>query len=412
MKYGLIGEHLGHSFSREIHMKFRDYEYELCEVSPKDFDAFMMKRDFLAINVTIPYKELVVPYLYYIDDKAKEIGAVNTVVNRGGKLYGYNTDFLGMRALLSHAGISLENRKVAVLGTGGTSKTAVAVARDGGALGTVKVSRRRCEDAITYAELYKDFSDVEIIINTTPSGMYPNNYTCPIDLSRLPNLLGVIDAVYNPVRTLLVSEAMRRGIPAKGGLYMLVEQAVRASEYFLDDKAPEGIVDKIYRELKEKKENIVLIGMPASGKSTVGKIIAERLSRELIDTDSEIVKSAGIAIPEIFEKSGEEHFRNLESEVIFEVAKNSGAVIATGGGAVLRCENIYALKENGRVYFIDRPLDKLIPTEDRPLSKTREAIEKRFNERYEIYRSSADVIIDGDGSPYDVAERILGDFCK
>jgi shikimate dehydrogenase len=412
MKYGLIGEHLGHSFSREIHMRFRDYEYELCEVRPSEFDAFMMKRDFLAINVTIPYKELVVPYLYYIDDKAKEIGAVNTVVNNGGKLYGYNTDFLGMRALFSHAGISLENKKVAVLGTGGTSKTAVAVARDGGALGTVKVSRRMSEDAITYAELYKDFSDVEIIINTTPSGMFPNNYDCPIDISRLPKLEGVIDAVYNPVRTLLVSEAMRHGIAAEGGLYMLVEQAVRASEYFLGDKAPDGIVDEIYRELKEKKENIILIGMPSSGKSTVGAIIAEQLSRELIDTDAEIVRSVGVTIPEIFENWGEEHFRNLESEVIFEVAKKSGTVIATGGGAVLRPENIYALKENGRVYFIDRPLDALIPTEDRPLSSTREAIEKRYNERYKIYCSSADVIINGEGSPCEVAERILGEFCK
>ncbi len=412
MKYGLIGEHLGHSFSREIHMRFRDYEYELCEVKPSEFDAFMMRRDFLAINVTIPYKELVVPYLYYIDDKAKEIGAVNTVVNKNGKLYGYNTDFLGMRALFSHAGISLENKKVAVLGTGGTSKTAVAVAKDGGALGTVKVSRRMQEDAITYAELYRDFSDVEIIINTTPSGMYPNNYDCPIDLSRLPKLEGIIDAVYTPVRTLLVSEAMRRGIPSEGGLYMLVEQAVRASEYFLDDKAPEGIVDEIYRELKLKKENIILIGMPASGKSTVGTLIAEKLSRELIDTDTEIIKAAGMPIPEIFEKYGEEHFRNLESEVIFENAKRSGVIIATGGGAVLRPENIYALKENGRVYFLDRAPEKLIPTEDRPLSSTREAIERRYSERYDIYCSSADVRVDGDGTPEEVATEVLGDFCK
>lgn len=412
MKYGLIGEHLGHSFSRIIHTRFRDYDYELCEIAPKELDAFMMRRDFLAINVTIPYKELVIPYLYYIDDKAKEIGAVNTVVNKGGKLYGYNTDFIGMKALISRAGISLEGKKVAVLGTGGTSKTACAVAKDGGALGTVKVSRSIRDDAITYRELYSDYSDVEIIINTTPVGMYPNCYGCPIDLSRLPKVEGVIDAVYNPIRTLLVSEAKRRNINAVGGLYMCVSQAVSASELFLGDSVPEDTAEKIYREISREKENIVLVGMPASGKSTVGRILAERLSRKFVDTDALIEERAGTSIPEIFKRHGEEYFRDLESEVIFDVAKENSLVIATGGGAVLREANIYALGQSGKIYFIDRPLSALIPTEDRPLSSTREAIEKRYSERYGTYSSVCDCKIDADCAPEEVADRILEDFCK
>ena len=411
MNYGCIGEHLKHSFSKEIHNALADYKYDICEIAPENLDAFMEKRDFSAINVTIPYKQAVIKHLYEIDDSAKEIGAVNTIVNRGGRLYGYNTDFFGMRALILHAGIDVSNRKVAILGTGGTSRTANAVAKSLGASRILRVGRAPKAGAITYGELCQEYSDTEIIINTTPVGTFPNIFDAPISLDAFPALIGVIDVVYNPLSTPLILAARERGIPAEGGLYMLVAQAVRASEIFIDTSYPENTLDSVFEKIKRSKENIILIGMPASGKSTVGKIIAERLGREFIDTDALIEERAGISIPEIFAKFGESHFRDLESEAIRELATKNGTVIATGGGAILREENTRALRENGRIYFIDRPLELLMPTEDRPLASSREAIERRFAERYGIYKKTADITVSSVKTPTDTADLIIEDFC-
>ena len=412
MKYGLIGERLGHSYSKVIHEALGEYSYDLCEVKKEDIDAFFERADFSAVNVTIPYKKTVIPHLYYIDEAARLIGAVNTVVNREGKLYGYNTDFSGLVGLTCRLGLDFQGKSVAILGTGGTSHTAKAVAESLGAGEIIIVSRRAGEGVIDYAELYERYTDVDIIINTTPIGMYPDCYSAPVDVSRFTRLSGVIDAIYNPLRTRLVSEARALGITAEGGLYMLVLQAVRAAEIFLDKKLDEKIADRIFNQLTGEKENIVLVGMPSSGKSTVGRIISERLGRELVDTDELIVKNVGRAIPEIFADEGEAKFRDYESEAVKEAAAVGGRIIATGGGAVLRDENIKALSMTGRIFFIDRPKGKLIPTSDRPISQDRAAIEKRYSERYPRYCAVADSHIDGDGSPDDVAERILKEFFK
>jgi shikimate dehydrogenase len=407
MKYGLIGEKLGHSYSKEIHSYLADYEYELCEVAREDISSFMQRGDFKAINVTIPYKQTVIPYLHYIDEGAGAIGAVNTVVNKDGLLYGYNTDFFGLKSLIERIGVSLNGKKVIILGTGGTSKTASAVAHALGAREILRISRSAKENSVSYEELYEKHLDAEYIINTTPSGMYPDIFNTPIDISKFPKLSGVADAVYNPLRTPLVLSAKERNIPAEGGLYMLVAQAVKASEYFIDTKYSSEVISEIYNKISGRKENIVLIGMPASGKSTVGKLVSDITSREFVDTDELIVKRAGMEITEIFSRFGEQHFRELETQIIKEISAKSSLIIATGGGAILRKENNDALKENGRLYFIDRPLEKLIPTASRPLSSDRKAIEKRFNERYGIYRSVCDVHINADTSPEEVAERIL-----
>lgn len=412
MKYGCIGEHLKHSFSKEIHNLLSDYEYEIREIERDRLDDFMTRRDFRAINVTIPYKEAVIPHMHYIDEHAKSIGAVNTVVNHGGLLYGYNTDFYGITMLARHSGVTLKGKKVVILGTGGTSKTALAVAKAQGAKEILRVSRTSKEDAISYEELYKFHTDAEVIINTTPSGMFPSIFDAPIDLDKFSNLAGLLDTIYNPLSTPLVLKARARKIPAEGGLYMLVAQAVRASEIFLDTKYDDGETDRVYSRIVKDKENVVLIGMPASGKSTVGALLAKGLGKALVDTDALIAERTGMPIPEIFEKLGEKAFRDIESEVIAECAAKNGCIIATGGGAILRPENTNALSENGRIYFIDRPLDALIPTPDRPLSSTKEDIVKRYKERYGIYRDSAHVIIDADCDAMSVAEKIEGDFLK
>ncbi len=412
MKYGCIGEHLKHSFSKEIHNLLADYDYEIREIERDCLDSFMEEKDFSAINVTIPYKELVIPHLYFIDEAARQIGAVNTVVNRGGRLYGYNTDFYGMSELIRHAGVSLLNKKVAILGTGGTSKTARAVAASLSCGELLVVSRRQGEGVITYDELYEKHLDTEVIINTTPLGMYPNIFGLAADISKFPRLSGVIDAVYNPLRTPIISEALKRGIAAEGGLYMLVAQAVRASEIFLSKSYPDGVCEKVFDKMLRQKENIVLIGMPASGKTTVGRLISERLGRSIADTDEMIVKNTKIAIPHIFAEYGEKYFRDRETEAVAEAAALTGYIISTGGGAVLREENISALKENGKIYFIDRPLYALVPTSDRPLSSSREDIEKRYHERIDIYIGAADVIIDADCSAEEVARKITEDHLR
>ena len=410
MTYGCIGEHLKHSFSKEIHNLIADYDYSIKEIPKNEVDSFMKAADFTAINVTIPYKETVIPYLDFIDDSAKLIGAVNTIVKKDGKLYGYNTDFFGMSMLANYANISFLGKKVLILGTGGTSKTAYAVAKAEGAAEVIKVSRNKNDDSVLYSEVYEKNADAQIIINTTPVGMFPEIFNVPIDIDRFPNLVGVIDAIYNPLSTPLVLHAKKKNIPAIGGLFMLVAQAVRASEIFLDTKYPEHLINDIYKKIEKEKKNIVLIGMPASGKTTVGRILSQNLSRKLIDSDEEIELSESRSIPKIFEDDGESRFRDIESDIIKKISAIGSAVIATGGGVVLREENINALKENGKVYFIDRPLDMLIPTFDRPTASSKDAITKRYNERYDVYRSAADTIIDANCSKEEVAQAILNDF--
>lgn len=407
MEYGCIGEKLAHSFSKEIHNALTDYQYELKELAKDEIDVFMTKHDFKAINVTIPYKQTVIPYLDFIADEAKEIGAVNTIVNKDGKLYGYNTDFFGMKSLIERTGIVIENKTVAILGGGGTAKTAESVSKSLGAKVIYKVSRSSKENFITYDELYNISDTIDVIINTTPVGMYPNIFESAVEIERFKNLSGVVDAVYNPLRSKLVLDALKRNIKAVGGLYMLVAQAAFAVEFFIDTKIEKDRIESVFNALFKQKENIVLIGMPSSGKSTVGNILAEKLKREFFDSDLLVAENENMTIPDIFESKGEAYFRNVETEAIFTLSKNNSSVIATGGGAVLNKKNIELLKENGKLFFLDRPLEMLITTSDRPLSSNKSDLEKRYNERYNLYKVSADVVIDASGTVEDVINQIM-----
>lgn len=391
MIYGCIGEKLGHSFSREIHARLFDYDYSLLEIPKGELDAFMIKRDFKAINVTIPYKLDVIPHLYEISETAKKIGAVNTIVNRGGKLYGYNTDFSGLCALIKRNGIEVKGKKALVLGSGGTSKTANAVLEHLGAREIYTVSRTERDGFISYETAKTLHNDAEIIVNATPSGMYPNIDASAVEVSDFPALLGVVDAVYNPLRSKLVTDARKKGIKAIGGLYMLVAQGAHAAEKFTGQSVSEEKIEAVYKSLILEKQNIVLVGMPGSGKSTIGKLLARDLGMNFVDSDEEIVKKTGKTIPEIFSEVGERGFRKIESEVISEIAKLSHTVIATGGGAILNENNTRLLSYNGRIYFIDRDLSSIEATSDRPLSSSRADLEKRYNERYGIYCACADV---------------------
>ena len=417
MEYGCIGERLGHSFSAEIHRELADYQYEIREIAPEALDDFMVERPFRGINVTIPYKERVIPHLDEIDGMARAVGAVNTVVNRDGRLCGYNTDVYGMTRLIERIGLQLDGKKVAILGTGGTSRTARAVAKSLGAATVLTVGRAARESVIDYDTLYRTHTDVEILINTTPCGMfpYPNGRdgiaAAAVDVSRFPNLRGVVDAVYNPLRSRLVLDAQKRGIAAEGGLFMLVAQAVRACEIFLGYDLPSNTCERVFQRILREKENLVLIGMPASGKSTVGALLAESSGRSLVDSDDLIVEAAGREISEIFRSDGEIAFRDLESRVIEEqIADKNGLIVATGGGAILREANLDALRRNGWLCFLDRPLEDLLPTSDRPLASTVEAIRKRYEERYERYCAAADCRIDAAGDPESVAAAVRKEF--
>ena len=405
--YGLIGEHLPHSFSKTIHEKIGDYSYELIELRPEELDSYMRRAAFKGINVTIPYKQAVIPYLDEISEQARAIGAVNTVVNRGGKLYGYNTDYFGMKALFGHAGIDPAGKKALILGTGGTSRTAFAVLKDLGASEVYRVSRSGRDGAITYEEAMQDHADAQILVNTTPCGMYPDLDGCPADLSCFPDLAGVIDAVYNPLRTTLVLEAQKRGIPAEGGLYMLVVQAVYAAELFTDRKIDSSVTERIYTEILNSKRNIVLTGMSRAGKTTVGALLAARLGREMMDTDQMIVGREQRAITDIFATEGEAYFRDAESEMIGVLAPQNGLVIATGGGAILRQENVDTLKKNGVIVFLDRPVEQILPTDDRPLANTAAKVTALYEKRYPVYRAACDVRVVNDKSAEEVTEKIL-----
>ena len=410
MQYGCIGEHLTHSFSKEIHSQLQDYAYTLQEIPMGALDAFMKARDFKAINVTIPYKQAVIPHLDWIDPIADQIGAVNTIVNRGGKLYGYNTDFGGLSDLIRRSGIPMEGKKVLIFGTGGTSHTALAVAKHMGAASVWRVSRSEKPGALTYDQVEKNHLDAQVLINTTPRGMFSREAGMAMDPSRFPKLCGVVDAVYNPLRTEFVQKGRSLGVPAAGGLYMLVRQAVLASQIFLDTTYSPALTEEVYARVRADKENIVLTGMPGSGKSTVGKLLAEELGRPFVDVDAAIAEAAGMPPGQIIESQGEAAFRDLETEVIAGLSGRTGCVIATGGGAVLRKENVALLGRNGRLFFLNRPLEQLLPTADRPLSATREAIRQRYEERYDLYVSTADVVIPNGATPQAAAQLIEKEF--
>ena len=412
MQYGLIGEKLSHSFSKEIHESLATYTYELCEIARENLADFLQKREFCAINITIPYKKEVIPYLDEVSAVANELQAVNCIVNKDGKLYGYNTDYFGMRDLILRSKIDLSGKKVLILGTGGTSRTSSLVAKNLGAREIIPVSRSSNEGSITYKEAYEKHVDADVIINTTPIGMYPNCDNSPLDLSKFSSLCAVFDAVYNPLRTKLVIDARANGICAEGGLYMLVSQAVHAVELFIDTKFDDDKTDEIFNKILKEKENIVLIGMPSCGKTTVGEVLADRFSRKLIDLDDEIVKKIGCEISDFFKTHTEKEFRDIETEITKEISKKNGIIIATGGGCVLREENVNALRQNGRLYFLDRDLANLTPTDSRPLATKKEAIEKLYNERYDIYTSMCNCRIDGNLTPEAEAKLIEKEFLE
>ena len=404
-KYGCIGKKLAHSFSKEIHEKLADYAYDLIELAEEEIAPFFEKKDFAAINVTIPYKQTVIPYLDSISEVAERIGAVNTIVNKDGKLCGYNTDYYGMKALIERIGIDLTGKKVLVLGTGGTSKTARVVAVDMGAAEILTVSRRKTDHYITYEEAVQKHADANVIINTTPSGMYPDCESRPIDITEFTQLIGVVDVVYNPLCTNLVLDAKQRGIKAEGGLYMLVMQAVVAVERFLDTTIAKEVADQVFASIYASKENVVLAGMPGSGKSTVGKLLNIE-GFEFVDTDEEIEKRCGCSIKELIQEKGEAHFRALETEVIREVSSMNCRIISTGGGAVLKEENVRALKRNGKLYFLNADLSRLQATDSRPLSDTQEKLARLYTERMSLYTGTADVVVPDLRTPQDEADYI------
>ena len=411
MQFGLIGEKLGHSFSKSIHEQLGQYSYELKELSRAELGNFMCEKAFCGVNVTIPYKQEVMRYLDEIDPVAAKIGAVNTVVNRGGVLKGYNTDFAGLKALVERSGAQLQGRKVLICGSGGTSLTALYAARALGAASVYRLSRSAAHGCISYESAYAEHTDAAVIINTTPVGMYPQTGGSAIDLERFEHLEAVFDVVYNPLRTDLVLAAKQRGLIAQGGLYMLVAQAVYASAYFLDTKCSEERLESVYRSILSARENIVLSGMPGSGKSTVGKLLATELQRPFADTDALVESAAGMPISEIFRQRGEAHFRRLESEAIARLsAQAGGKVIALGGGAVLNPDNVRLLRHNGKIYFLNRSIEDIVPTADRPLALDRQALQQRFEERFDIYCSTADRVIAVSGDAASVVATIGKDY--
>lgn len=411
MKYGLIGEKLGHSFSKEIHEKIADYTYELKEIKKEDLESFILSKEFSALNVTIPYKEMVIPYMDFIDEKALEIKAVNTVVNKCGKLYAYNTDYYGLKALILNNNIDCNNKTVLILGTGGTSKTASVVLKDLNAKKVLFVSRSKNDDnpnVITYNDAL-DIEDVNIIINTTPNGMYPKDEEPIIDITKYKTLEAVVDVVYNPLKTKLIRDALELGIIAVGGLYMLVGQAVYAVERFLDRSFDDitKVIDRVYKDILSKKENIVLIGMPGCGKSTIGKMLSEKLNKELIDSDVEIEKVINSKIKDFLTESNEEEFRDIESNVINNISLLNNKIISTGGGAVKRYSNIKSLKGNGLIIFIDRSIDNIKTDDTRPLSSNVEKLNKLYKERYPLYKKACDYEVSNNGDIHDTVNMII-----
>lgn len=391
LRCGLLGKTLGHSYSPAIHHRLGDYAYDLYEKSPEELEAFLKSGSFDGLNVTIPYKKTVIPYCAQLSETARRIGSVNTLVRRpDGTLYGDNTDAFGFSLMVRRCGAEPAGKKALVLGSGGACVTACDVLRSLGA--EVVVISRSGEN--NYDNLDRH-ADARILVNTTPLGMYPHTGVSPVDLSRFPRCEAVLDVVYNPARTALLLQAEALGIPHAGGLLMLVAQAARSSEQFTGLPIPDEKIDQVRQELARQMENIILIGMPGSGKSTLGRALAEQLGREFVDADDVLVQHAGMSIPDIFARYGEAHFRDLETKTLAELGKRSGLIIATGGGCVTREENYKLLHQNGTIFWLCRRLD-VLPRKGRPLSKNAD-LAAMFTRRAPLYERFADYTLDNDG---------------
>lgn len=407
MKYGLIGEKLGHSFSKDIHERIADYTYDICPLSKEEFTDFMEKKDFTAINVTIPYKKDVIPYLDEMDEGAKAIGAVNTIVNKNGKLIGHNTDFTGFLYMVRKHNVQMEGKKVLVIGNGGASAAIQAVVHHEKARELIVVDIITGNGAISYEECFSNHLDVDIIINTSPIGMYPKIGNAPIDISMFHKCKCVMDVIYNPILTRLCFEAQELDIQRVIGLEMLIAQAKQSVEFFLEKEIDDAIIDEIYQDMLMERCNIVLIGMPSAGKTTIGKMLEERLGKQFVDVDDVIIEKAGMSIPEIFEKSGEEGFRAIETEVAIDLAKKNNLIIATGGGTIKHKVNMDYLRQNGITIFIDRDVDKLISSDpNRPLSKSKEALRQMHAERHPLYVKYAAYIAVNNSAIEETVEEI------
>ncbi len=406
VEYGLIGEKLSHSYSQLIHSRLGSYRYELISLAPDELDPFLKSRAFKGLNVTIPYKKAVIPYCDELSSAARRIGSVNTLLVRGdGTLYGHNTDYDGFLYAAKSAGISFAGKKVLVLGSGGTSLTSRAAAEDSGASSVTTFSR---SGKYNYESIYEE-KDADIIINTTPVGMYPQNGAALIDLSRFPALSGFIDVIYNPLRTALMLQAEKLGILCTSGLPMLVAQAKSAAELFLSNPIGDGETNRIYSSLLGEITNIVLIGMPGSGKTSIGRAVALQLGRSFVDTDELIEERAGMSVSEIFSSFGEAHFRRLEREAVSEAGKEKGLVIAVGGGAVMNEQNRDALRQNGRIYLITRDLERLA-MDNRPLSSSLDALREMKLKREPVYKDLSDRAIENNGVLADAVKSLTEDY--
>ena len=401
MKCGLLGRTLGHSYSPQIHSYLGDYPYTLFEKEPDDVGQFLLNGDFTAINVTIPYKKDVMPYCAELTDYAKKMGAVNTIIRkRDGSLIGHNTDYFGLHYTFKRMGLCLQGKKVLVLGSGGASVTTVIVLKELGA--NVVIISRTGENHYGNLHLHRDAA---VIVNTTPVGMYPNGGVSPVDLDLFPMLEGVLDIIYNPARTKLLQDAAKRNIPCENGLWMLIAQAKEAAEWFTNTKFCDDIIPEIYAKMTKQMENIVLVGMPGSGKSTIGRLLARELNREFVDADAEIEKVAGMPIPEIFAQQGEDAFRKIETQVLARLGQKSSLVIATGGGCVTRAENYFHLHQNGTIYWIQRDISSLA-TDGRPLSQSGK-MEQMYQIRKPLYEQFADSAVSNNGELKDTIAKIL-----
>ena len=409
MDYGLIGSTLGHSYSKVIHEKVSSYTYELLALPTEaEARAFFAAKDFKAINVTIPYKKLVIPYCDEVEGTAAMIGAVNTVVNKNGRLYGYNTDYPGFQYLAQSHRISFKGKNVLILGTGGTHNTVAAVCKNDGAYEILTASRSGRDRGLSYAQA-ADHREIDILINTTPVGMYPETGVCLVNLQDFPRLEAVLDVVYNPFKTELLLQAEKLGIPAFCGFEMLIAQAVFASDKFVDKNISPRVIEETHLLLKKQLSNISLIGMPGCGKSSIGKALAERLGKTYVDLDEKIEENAGMPIPDIFAQYGEEVFRRYEAEAISQYSKENHQVIACGGGAVKTPGNARQLRQNGPVLWIRRPVDYL-PMNGRPLSNGINALRAMATERRPLYAAAADAVLDNTGTLAQAVDMAVAKF--
>ncbi len=400
MKTGLLGRKLGHSYSPQIHACLGDYSYELFEREPEDVESFLKTEDFSAINVTIPYKKTVMPYCT-LTETAKYMGSVNTIIRQpDGTLLGHNTDYFGFTSMVHKSGLNVKGKKCLVLGSGGASVTAVKVLQELG--GHVVVISRSGEDH--YENLHRH-ADAAVICNCTPVGMYPHNGISPVNLDLFPKLEGVLDMIYNPARTQLLMDAADRGLIAENGLWMLVAQAKEAAEWFLNKALPDSLIQEVYGKMRQQMENRGRIGMPGCGKTTIGRLLAERLGKTFVDADAELVRTFGADIPTIFASDGEAGFRKMETTVLECLGKRAGLVIATGGGCVTKPENYPLLHQNGILFWLRRELDKL-PSEGRPLSQVT-TMDDMFRIREPLYEAYSDHAINNDRTPEETVASIL-----